>query len=338
MAALSEQRLNFIEVSQQQHRGKVLPEVMMLSQENELLMDIPWVQCNDGETHKFGQVVALPTVEKTAHNEGTTPSKARRAQQREHCSMLTGFSQVAETVARSGGHMAAMRAREDMTFTEAMRQAFAAMVMYGNRQVNNRDFDGFATRLNTLTGTKAKQVFGGGGTGNGTLTSMFAVNWGADVYMVYPEGTTGGLRKQDLGTQVITQDGKRLIVKETYHEWNFGLVVEDWRSFCRAPNIKVSDLIALTNNQAPANVNNILHAVVWMKSRLRKPGRKVIYAPDVVHTALMRIALEKSSSAVTLEKALTQFGDPHGEMQELKVLGTPVRLVQQILQTEDQVS
>jgi hypothetical protein len=333
MAAQSSTRKNIIEWSQHFHRGKVLPEIQMLAQQNMSVMDMPFVECNDGTTHLYNLQTALPTVSKTMWGEGTPESKSQKAQERETCTMLTGFSTVEAEMAKVGGSEGMVRAQEDMNFAEAMKQTFASMQFYANRASNPRDFNGFATRYNSTTGVKSANVLScsDGSPATDQQTSAYLVNWGPDVYGIFPEGTTAGYQKKDLGIQVKTlANGNQLVVKQTQHLWHVGLVVEAWQSVVRVCNIDVPDAGVLGSNQAPTTFTNVLHKMIQARLRIRRPGNKVWYVNDTVYGLLMRLALEKSASALSVQQAVTQFG----EFEELRILGTPVRRVDQILNTE----
>ena len=332
MAATGNVRLNIIEWSKQFHRGKVLPDVNLLAQDNQCVMDIPFMQCNDGTTHLYSLTTALPTVSKTAWGEGTAPSKSARAQERESCMMLTGFSSVEEEMSNVGGSQGTVRAKEDVNFAEALKQQFARELFYSNRDANIRDIYGLATRYNSLSGTKAANVFGSGGSSANAQTSIYGVNWGPDVYGIFPEGLTAGYQRKDLGRNVTTlSNGNKLVELNTKHLWHFGLVVEHWASVGRICNIQVADALAMTNNQASTSLLNVLHKMTLLLQRLnRRPGKKVLYCNDTIHALLMRLGLEKSANGFLVQEAATQFGT----FTELKFLGVPIRRVDQILNTE----
>jgi hypothetical protein len=335
MAAISVARKNIVEWSQHFHKGKVLPEIKMLVQDNQSVMDMPFMQCNDGTTHLYNLQTALPLVSKSMFGEGAPESKSQKAQERESTTLLQGFSTVEEEMAKVGGAMGVLRAQEDENFAEAMRQLFAQMQFYANRQANIRDFFGLATRYNALTGTKSRNVINAGGGSANAQTSFYVVNWGPDVYGIFPEGTTAGYQREDLGRQVKTlANGNQLVVRQSWHKWHVGLVVENWTSVVRICNIEVADALALTNNQAPGSFLNPFHLIQRARMRLRRPGNKVIYCNDTGYALLMRLGLEKSSAVVRVVEAATQFG----KFDELRIFDMPVRRVDQILDTEAVVS
>lgn len=331
MAAVSSKYMNIIEWGQHFHRGKPLPQISMLAQENQVVMDVPFTQCNDGTTHIVRQQTALPTVYETMYGEGTPESKSQSAEERETCTMLTGFSTVPQQTAKLHGGEGVVRAEEDENFAEALKQLFARTIIYANRAANVKSIYGIATRYNSLSGNKAKNVISCAGATANAQTSIYLVNWGRDVYGIFPEGTQAGYTKNDLGVQVKTlANGNQLVVLQTEHIWHIGLVVAAWPSIVRICNIEVADALALTNNQSPSSVNNIIHKMILAIRRIRRPGKKVFYANETVHGLLMRIALEKSNAAVTIQDAATQFGN----FTELRVFNVPVRLNDQILDTE----
>jgi hypothetical protein len=287
--------------------------------------------CNDGTTHLYQRTTQLPTVSKTAFGEGTPVSRSQRAQERETCTMLSGFGSVEEEMAMIGNKPSIIRAKEDGLFAESLRQAFGRSIFYDNRAASTKDIFGFATLLNTLGGVKARNVISCGGATANQQTSFYIANWGDGLYGIFPEGTTAGYRKKDLGRQVTTlANGNKLVTLDTQHLWWIGLCNPNWTDLVRICNIDVPSALALTNNQAPTSFLNVLHAIIRGQNRIRNPGKKVGYCNDTVYELLMRLALEKSAPAVMLQEAAGQFGG----YQELSIMGMPVRKMDSILNTE----
>lgn len=335
MSQVSAKYMNIVEWCQHFHNGELLPEIEMLAQRNQCVMDIPWTECNDGTTHLYSMETVLPTVELTALGQGTTESKSQSAQEREHCTMLSGFSTVPEQTSLVGGQQGAMRAKEDRKFAEAMRQAFARHFLYGNRGSNVLEPWGFITRMNTLTGVKAANVIScaeGSPVANAQCSALL-LNYGpGGVYGIFPKGTTAGYQRMDRGVQVKTlSNGKQLTVLQTEHCWHFGFVVENWANgVVRLCNIGTAAAQGLSGNLAATSTVNVLHKMVDAQMRLRTPMKPVWYVNDVVHAYLMRVGMEKSSSVVKVQEAVTQFGN----FQELTIYDVPVRRIDQMLRTE----
>lgn len=335
MPAVSTQRFNVVEWSQNLHKGKLLPEINLLVQKNPMVVDIPFMMCNDGTTHLYSNTTALPAVSKTAAGEGTPMSRSARAQDREVCTMLSGFSSIETEPAKIGGQQGAIMAREDGLFAEALRQQFGRSLIYDNRATGLKDMNGMAMRLPSLSGTKARNILSCGGSTSNAQTSIYIANWGDGLYGIFPDGTTAGYSKEPIGKQAVTlANGNRMICWEVMHRWHIGLCNPDWTSLVRICNIDVAHAAALSNNQAPTSFQNVLHQFLIGINRIRNPGKKIAYCHDRVHELFMRIALEKSNNAVTIQEAATQFGT----FQELRVWGVPVRKTDSILLTEAVVS
>ncbi len=335
MAAIGSVWKNVIEWSKHFHKGKVLPEINILAQMNHAVMDMPWTVCNDGTTHLYRVKTKLPTASKTRYGEGTPESKGQATEERAACTMLTGFSTVPRETSKIGGATGQIRALEDADFAESLKQLFGKMEMYGNRNADDRDIYGFATLYNSLSGNKAKNVINCLGTTNNGVTSGYLVCWGRDVYGIFPEGTTAGYTKEDLGLQVKTlANGNQLVVLQTEHVWHVGLVIEAWPQVVRLCNVEVAHAIALNNTQSPTSTTNFIHKVIDARMRIRRPGTMVLYVNDVLYALIMHIAYEKSNAAVTIEKAITQFGT----FDQLKIMDIAVRRQDQILSTEQLVA
>src|SRR5689334_12605078 len=111
MVALSVERFSQVEWSKKLHNGEVIPEVEMLAQDNGADADALWEQTNDNFTHLYGQVVAMPTMAKTAWGEGTSASKSTTAYESEPTALLTGLAEVEAEMAKVGGKEGIVRAK-----------------------------------------------------------------------------------------------------------------------------------------------------------------------------------------------------------------------------------
>ena len=124
--------------------------------------------------------------------------------------------------------------------------------------------------------------------------------------------------------------GERLEVYAERFQWKSGLVVKDWRYAVRICNIGTTDddtnsISDLGGTMAATNTGNLLHLMIKAINRIPNlaMGKPCFYMNRTVFTGLQRIALEKSSSAVTIEPAMTQFGTMQNM---LSFQGIPCRL------------
>ncbi len=108
-------------------------------------------------------------------------------------------------------------------------------------------------------------------------------------------------------------------------KWDGGIAVKDWRYGVRIPNIDVSDLVAAATTQAASASTAIIKLMSRAVDRIQSISgvKPCFYANRTVLSHLRLAALEKSSSAVTIEPGLNQFGQT---IFSTKFLGIPVEL------------
>lgn len=231
--------------------GKISNLTNLLSQTNEILMDMSFIEGNLATGHRTTSVTSLPTVASRLINNGTTPSKSTTAQIEESCSIFDAWSECDQALAELGGNVNEVRFQEAQTFIEAMNQKIATTLIYGNSNTTPSDFNGFATRYNSLSGNISQNVISASGSGSDN-TSIYLVVWSPGTCTgIYPKGSTLGLKHEDFGLQTIETTsgiaGSRLRVYQDKFEWKIGLVVRDWRYVVRIPNIDVSNLVSKTS-------------------------------------------------------------------------------------------
>lgn len=337
MAALPATRLTLGDLSKYMDpAGKVQPVTELLLQRNDILFDPMWMPGNLPTGHQFSVRTALPAASLRDYNEGVLPSKSAVAQQTEGMSIIEAWSEVDAAEANLNGNASEFRAGEDAAFIQTLEQTLANLMIYGNVKVNPKEFNGIATRIPNFGHPQFVNCNVGFTGGGQVYTSILLAEWGDELFMVYPKGTEAGLHNTDLGRQIIQfTDGKRMLALVSQYVWNCGMVARDHRRLVRVGNIKVADLRARINSQALTNENNIIYKMTDALYRLpHGNGRRVFYMNRTVHSALAKIALDKSQNVVTLESGLTQFGTPHSW---LSFLGVPIRPVDKIKNTEDEV-
>jgi hypothetical protein len=244
--------------------GRALNVAMLLSQKNEMINDIPWQEANGLTGHVMAQQTSLPSVSWRSYNGFVTPSKGTVAQITEGMGMLEGYSEVDVKLASLGGNVNGYRLQQEKMFAESITQEFAGTLLYGNVTTAPKEFNGLATRYNSLTGAVGDNVVSGGGSGSDN-TSIWIVGWGqSSVYGLYPKGTMAGLDYQDLGVQTITNatgvGGGKMQAYVGHWSWSCGLAVQDWRNIVRICNLDVSALVADSNAaDLPTLINNGIH-------------------------------------------------------------------------------
>ena len=230
--------------------GKLVDIAEILTQDNDILMDMTWKEGNlvTGERTVVRTSKPTPTWRKL--NEGIRPTKGTTGVQDDGAAMLEAESLVDRKVAILSGNIAKYRADELRSHMESMNDTLATTLFYGNAAVNPERFTGLAPRYNSLGGVNGDQVISAAGTGS-FLGSIWLIGWDTSkVTGIYPKGTKGGLQHTDasaglgsaddgnpLGQRVLDANGAAYYAYVDRLEWNCGLSVKDHRYVVRIANI-----------------------------------------------------------------------------------------------------
>lgn len=248
MATLGSTVLTLVDHAKRvQPNGKIQGIAELLSQRNEVVDDIPWIEGNLPTGHRTVVRTGLPTVAYRLMNAGITPSKSTTAQIDEQCGMLEGWNEVDRDLAELNGDVAAFRLSEDKSFIESMGIKFCSTLFYGNTGLNQEEFTGFSPRYSSTTAGNGSNVLLAGGSGSDN-SSIWLVGWGEQtVHGIYPKGSVAGLQHEDLGlTTVQTATGigtGRMRAYQSHFQWKHGIALRDWRYVVRIANIDISNLV-----------------------------------------------------------------------------------------------
>lgn len=309
--------------------GTIGEIVELLEETNEILSDMSWVEGNLPTGHRTTVRSGLPQGTWRKLNYGVQPEKSATVQIQDTCGMLEAYAEVDKALADLNGNTAAWRLTEDQAFIEGMNQNMATTLFYGDVSANPERFTGLAPRYNSLSADNKRNIIDcqGSSTDN---TSVWLIVWApTTVHGIFPKGSKAGLQQRDLGEDTLFDaNGGRYQGYRTHYKWDCGLTLRDWRYVVRLANIDVSDVVAGTGTQANQALINQLIAAKHRIPNLRR-GRAVLYANREVREALDKMALAKSTNALSIREAATQF--------ETSFLGIPIRTVDALLNTEDRV-
>ena len=337
MATLSNGRLTLLDHAKRTDpKGKIQKIAELLSQSNEILDDMAWKQGNMATGDQQSIRTGLPSVYYRLTNNGVATSKSTTAQVQENASILEARSHVDVDIASLEDNLGAFRLSESMAFMEAMAQRQAETLIYGSAG-SPEEFVGLANRYNDLSATNAENILDAGGSGSDN-TSIWLCGWSDQtVYGIYPKGSKAGLTHQDLGEDDVDDaNGNPFRAYKDLYKWKAGLMVKDWRYVVRIANIDISDLKGLTGTQAIAASTAIIKQMDLAISHLPNLNNVnlAFYGNRTVLAYLRQMALDKSSSAVTIEAGQNQFGQ---SIHTTKFHSIPVRKVDRILNTESRV-
>ena len=328
MATLSAGQLTLADYSKRLGPdGKIDPIAELLSQQNEILEDVVWKEANQPTSHVVTIRTGLPTVYWRALNAGVPSSKSTTAQVTEPCAMMEARSHIDAKLLQLNGNSAAFRLSEESPFIEAMSQEMTSKLFAGNVNTDMKTFSGLATRYSSTTAGNGNNVILAGGAGSDNA-SVYLVVWGEQtVFGTFPKGSRAGLMSRDLGEESVQDaSGNWYQAARSLFQWDGGLVVKDWRYVVRIANIDVSDWVNVSSSQTATSATNLIK--LMMRAIARIPnfamGRAAFYANRSIQEGLMIQALEKSSSALGIKPAMTQFGTT---INQLEFMGVPVRRV-----------
>ena len=228
--------------------GKTPMIVELLSQTNEILSDMLWVEGNLPTGHRTSVRTGLPTVAWKLLNQGVQPSKSTTAQIDEACGIMEAWSEIDKDLAELNGNTASFRLSEAQAFIEAMNQEMAQTLFYGNASISPEEFTGLSIRYSSLSAVNAQNIVSGGGTGS-DQSSIWLICWGANsIHGIFPKGSKAGLQHEDHGLVTVETTagiaGTRLRAYQDQWQWKCGVAVKDWRYAVRVANVDIGALVA----------------------------------------------------------------------------------------------
>jgi hypothetical protein len=329
MPVIGNDALTLSDLATRSQDGKLSDIVELLSVDNEILMDMLWLEANERTAHTTTTRTGLPAVFWRMMNQGVPSTKSTTAQIKEPCAELTARAQVDEKLVNLSKDPARFRLGEAAAFVEAMSQEMASTLFYGAASSPN-EFVGLANRYSARSGVpSAENIIHGGGSGSDN-TSIWLVQWGdRSFHGIYPQGSKAGLEHQDMGVELVDDGSGTSAMFRAYRDyfsWNCGIALRDWRYVVRVANIDVSNLIA------ESSATDILKAMTKAVHKLPKSGqgRKVFYVNRTVLTMLDIQAQNKVNVYLNVGQ---EEGQP-----KLSFRGIPIRCCDAILNTEATVS
>lgn len=313
--------------------GKAAAIAELLSQENEMLMDMPWKEGNLPTGHRVTVRTGLPDVVFRKLNAGVPSSKATTAQVDEACGILEARSEIDVDLADLNGNTSAFRMSQAKAFIESMNQTMQRQVIYGDVGTTPEAFLGLAPRFNDVPTTSNGaennvNVIDAGGTGTDN-TSIWLIGWGENsVHGIYPKGSQAGLKHDDLGVQdAFDTSGNRFRAYTDRYQWKCGIAVPDWRYVVRIANVDVSDLTK--------NAGSGADLIDLMTQALEKIHSLTGVTPAFYCNRTIRGFLRRQT--VSKVAASTLEYDMVGGKPALRFAEVPIRRVDALLNSEARV-
>lgn len=313
----------------QDPNGKQAKIVELLTQSNEILEDMLYVEGNLPTGHRTTVRTGLPEATWRLLNYGVQPSKSTTAQVTDATGMLETYSEVDKALADLNGNTSEFRLSESQAFVEAMNQQMAETLFYGDTTVHAQRFTGLSARFNDLSAKNGVNIIDAGGTGS-NLTSIWLVVWGSNtVHGIYPKGSKAGLEQQDLGEQTLDDgNGGKYQGYRAHFKWVNGLTVRDWRYVVRIANVDLSKLTKDPETAGAIDLPDLLIQAIEKIPNLSM-GKPVFYCNQQVRSWMRRQIKNSKNVNISMQEVAGKKVVSFDEI--------PVRRTDAILTTEDQV-
>jgi hypothetical protein len=310
--------------------GKVPSIVELLSQTNEVLDDMLFVEGNLPTGHRTSVRTGLPSIAWRLLNQGVQPSKSTTAQIDEGIGIMEAWSEVDKDLALLNGNTAQFRLSEAQAFIEGMNQEMASTLFYGNSSVDPEEFTGLALRYGDLSATNSSHILDAGGVGADN-SSVWLVCWGPQtVHGIFPKGSRAGLMHEDHGEVTVETStgiaGTRLRAFQDQWQWKVGLALRDWRFAVRIANIDISALVGGSGADLINLMIKAMHRVPSMSM-----GRCAFY---MNRTCIQQLDIQRRDDVAAAGMTYKEVDGkliPHFR-------GVPIRKVDALVETEAVVS
>lgn len=303
--------------------NNVLQEVINeLTQDNPLIEVGQFEKANNNDYHKITRQGSLPQGSLVGYNEGVDPAAGTVYPATEYMSMIELPSVVDVRLAKQTNAME-YRAQHDRAAREGILQQMAGYFFYGDHESDEHQFDGLAKRLNDAS---ADNVYDNGGSGASNRSSIYIVQFGPrKSTLIYPPNhPMAGIDSEDRGDDLWEDaNGKKFRAYITWHQWYMGLAVHDTRSIRRIANI---DMDATPSN--PFDPDIVMEALVDLP--MNGEGAYLLMN-KAVYTQFLKNAKDKMNVSYNPDA-------PYGPKTRSDFIGYPIRIFEQITNSEDAVS
>lgn len=305
-------------------KGNAAVIAEVLNETNEVLSDAPWSEANNVFSHKTTRRLSLPSGSWRKLNAGVASEISTTIEVTETIGMLESYAENDKMIIDAYPDRESGRMQEVKPFIEGLGQELAQTMIYGSTITTPEEFDGLATRMGNLDANG--NVIGQGGTGSDT-TSIYIVQWGLDkVHMIYPKGSKNiGIVHKDLGEKTkIDSNSKMWQVYRDHFKFSGGMVCRNARNMARLANIETAGTSNIFDE------DNLI--ILLNRMPMRGKGAR-LYCNQTVITQMEIKLKDKSNVNWAPGKGEGLAGEP-----VMYFRGNPIRLVEQILDTEKAIT
>lgn len=306
--------------------GKALTVAQLLAQTNDIIADMPYVDANEGLTHKILQQVGLPEAYWAQINKGIPDSKAKQIAVKEGTAILQSLQNTDTrmpdvNVIRSNNMVASM---------SSLANKMASEFFYGTA-ANPEGLVGLSARYSSSSSGNGQNIIKMGGSGADNA-SIWLIGLGRRaIYGILPKDYSAGIKHKDQGMHpVVDGDGNSYMAHRDEYMFASGLAVEDWRCAVRICNIDVS-VVGADPDGSSVSLNNAIIKASHRVPSLTMPGVKYyLYMNADMLTALDTQRTNKSNGFLNVREV---DGVMRNYWRDI-----PVRRCDALLSTESAVS
>ncbi len=319
--------------------GTLAMLIDVLNEQNRILEDITWIECNSGTYHESTRTASEPTGRERAYDEGVNPEAGVTEVIVEPTCMLNGLSEVDVMKFRHSADPGAARLEEDGFFLRGMTKTFVSRLFDGDRSTDPRQITGINNRsLYSNLQTTETEVFdnaGGNASSTANKTSIYCIQWGnKKVDLIYPRNDpnkmtedTLPIKMEDFGRTIQTDVGgtQKRPVFQTWFSNDFGIFIHDYRTIKRVVNISTTNIDGVDD----FGFSEVPLIRLWNQLQYGGAGA-VFYCNRAVLTQATERANEKGNAWFTMDtEGEGPFAGP-----VTRFMGIPFKLVEQITNTQ----
>lgn len=332
MATVGSSYLNLADLRRQQDKNDDIADIIeMQSKALDMIGDAPAYECNSGDEHLTTVRTGLPSPTFRKIYQGVQPTKSTTAQVKESTGFMEDWSEADARLVNKAKNPQKFRMNEARAHIMGIAQTLGETAIYGDTDADPEKFNGFSVRFNDKSAANGNQIVDAGGTGSDNTTIWF-VTWGEDTcHFLYPEGSSLGLQRKDLGEETKEKpDGSMYRVYREQYMQDVGLSVRDWRAISCVRNIDVSNLTGDASGSSADLIDLMIDAYYKLDNPGMANGKLCIYCSRTIASTLHKQAMNAKNVNLTLEqyegRPVTMF------------LGSPIRRMDTILETEAQIT
>lgn len=311
--------------------GQVVKYVEALSQDNDIVQDLPFVECNKMTTHQHAVEVALPEVFFKLLGAGVLATEGALAQIEDATAIMESWNNIEKALAEIGGQPDRIRMNRSKMHLKAHGIEFASTFFYGAAS-SPEEFIGMSPRYSSLSAVNAENIIDAGGTGSDNA-SIWLFSFGEEkIHGIFPKGSQAGIHRVDHGLKVVDNwNGTTGAQAEVYKEKigaHLGVSVADWRFGVRICNIDISNLISKTN---AADLIELM-----IKAWHRIPGGSTTKKKFYMNKTCFEFLHIQGRDAVMAGGGLRMGKEAHEPIMSL--LGAPIGICDALLESESRVT